>query len=66
MTDIARLGVTFRYGPASSPWSNGINEQNHASCDLTIKKLMEERKVALTDSLVNSAAWTNNTNVNKL
>ena len=36
------------------------------SCDLTIRKLMEDRKVALTDSLVNSAAWTHNTNINRL
>ena len=27
---------------------------------------MENRKVALTDSLVNSAAWTHNTNINRL
>ena len=24
---IARLGVTIRYGPAYSPWSNSINER---------------------------------------
>ena len=23
---IARLGITTKYGPAYSPWSNGINE----------------------------------------
>ena len=27
---------------------------------------MEDRKVALTDSLVKAAAWTHNTNVNRL
>ena len=34
--------------------------------DITIKKLMEEKKVPLSDSLVKAAAWTHNTLVNKL
>ena len=38
---IARLGITIRHGPAFSPWSNRINERNHASCDITVKILME-------------------------
>ena len=62
----ARLGVTVRYGPAYSLWSNRINEHNHASCDIMIKKLMEDKRTQLNDSLVKSAAWTHNTNVNKL
>ena len=36
-----KLGITARFKPAYSPWSNGINERNHASADLTIKKMME-------------------------
>ena len=63
---IARLGVTVRYGPAYSLWSNDINEINHASCDITIKKLMEEKKVMLNDSLVKAASWTHNINMNIL
>ena len=55
-----------KFGPAYSPWSNGINERNHAYADLKIKKMMEEKKSALTDSLVKAAAWTHNTSVNKL
>ena len=58
---IARFGVTIWYGSAYSPWSNGINEHNHV-----IKKIMEEKKVALTDSFVKEVYWTHNTNVNKL
>ena len=42
------------------------NERNHASADITIKKLMEEHKTPLTDSLVKATAWTHNTSVNKL
>ena len=56
----------MKFGPAYSPWSNGINERNHASADLTIKKLMEEKKTPLSDALVKAAAWTHNTSVNKL
>ena len=61
-----KLGIMVRFGPAYSPWSNGINEQNHASADLTIKKMMEEKGTALTDLLVKAAAWTLYTSVNKL
>ena len=62
---VSKLGISISYGPAYSPWSNGINERNHASCDLTIKKLMEDKSVGLTDVLVKTAAWTHNTNVNR-
>ena len=31
-----------------------------------VKKLMEDKRVALTDSLVKAAEWTHNMNVNKL
>merc|ERR1712240_48972 len=58
---ISKLGISISYEPAYSPWSNGINERNHASCDLTIKKLMEEKKIGLIDVLVKTAAWTHNT-----
>ena len=37
----SKLGLTVKFGPSYSPWSNGINERNHASADLIIKKLME-------------------------
>ena len=62
----SKLGLTVKFGPAYSPWSNGINERNHASADQTIKKLLEEKKTSLSDSLVKAAAWTLNTSVNKL
>ena len=62
----SKLGLTVRFGPSYSPWSNGLNERNHASADITIKKMMEDRKMPLTDALVKAAAWTHNTSVNKL
>ena len=42
---VSKLWISISFGPANSPWSNGINERNHASCGFTIKKLMEEEKV---------------------
>ena len=62
---VSKLGIRISYGPAYSPWSNGNNKRNHASCDITIKKLMEDKKIGLTDVLVKTAAWTHNTNVNR-
>merc|ERR1712243_67090 len=41
---ISKLGISINYGPAYSPWSNGINERNHASCDITIKKSYGRQK----------------------
>ena len=48
----SKLGITVRFGPAYSSWSNGLNERNHASADITIKKMMEVKKVSLTDALL--------------
>ena len=62
----SKLRLTVKFGPSYSPWSNGLNEQNHASADITIKKLIEEHKAPLTDSLIKAASWTHNTLVNKL
>ena len=36
----SKLGLTVKSGPSFFPWSNGINERNHASADITIRKLM--------------------------
>ena len=62
---VSKLGITIRYGPAYSPWSNGTNERNHASCDIKIKKILEENKQKLTDVIIKTAAFTHNTSVNK-
>ena len=52
----SKLGLSIMFGPSYSPWSKGINEWNHTSVDITIKKLMEDEKVALSDSLIKAAA----------
>ena len=61
-----KLGLTVKLGPAYSPWSNGLNERNHASADLTIRKLMEEKRTPLSNSLIKAASWTHNMSINKL
>ena len=61
-----KLGLIIKFGPAYSPWSNGINERNHYSCDIIVKKIMDgDSKISLQDA-VNMAAWTHNTNMNIL
>ena len=63
---ISKLGLSVKFGPSYSPWSNSLNETNHESADITIKKLMEQEKVPLSEDLVKAAAWTHNTSINKL
>ena len=62
----SKLGLMVKFGPAYSPLSNGVNKRNHALADITIKKIMEEHKTPLMDSLIKPAVWTYNTLVNKL
>ena len=31
---VSKLGISIHYGPAYSPWSNGVNEHNNASCEV--------------------------------
>ena len=64
----SKLNMKIKFGPSYSPWSNGINERNHAAADITIKKLLNDStlKLKLTDDIVNAAAWTHNSNINKL
>ena len=56
----------MKFSPAYSLWSNEKNERNHASADLTIRKLMEEKKTPLSNSLIKAASWAHNSSVNKL
>merc|ERR1712115_501472 len=62
---VSKLGINISYGPAYSPWSKGISERNHASCDITVKKVLEDNKNKLTDAVIKTAAFTHNTSVNK-
>ena len=50
----SKLGLSIKFVPSYSSWSNSLNEQNHDSADIIIKKLMEDKKMALSDSIVNT------------
>ena len=60
---VNKIGLKIEYTPAFSPWSNGINERNHPSCDITIEKLLEDIRTQLKDTIMKDTSWTHNTNV---
>ena len=39
---VNKLGLKIEFTPSYSPWSNGVNERNHYSCDVIVKKVMEQ------------------------
>ena len=43
-----------------------MNERNHYSCDVIVKKAMEEVKNLRLQTVVNMASWTHNTKMNVL
>ena len=56
----------MRFGPGYSLWSNGLNEINHYSADTGVKKMMEHESDLSLEKAVEIAAWTHNSNVNRL
>ena len=60
----SKAGFSIKFGAEYSPWSNRMNKRNHYIADIAIRKLMEEG-VDL-EKAVDIAAWTHNTNMNKL
>ena len=60
------MNLQIKFGPVYSPWSNGINERNHYSADIVVRKVMETDKKLGLQKAVNLAAWTHNTNINIL
>ncbi len=62
----SKAGFSIKFGPSYSPWSNGMNERNHYSADVVVKKIMEVDKKISLEQAVEMAAWTHNTNVNRL
>ena len=61
---VTKMGLTIKFTPAYSPWSNGLNERNHYSADQVVKKMMFEDKKMTLEEAVTRASWTHNTNVN--
>ena len=48
----SKLGLTVKFGPEYSLWSSALNERNHALADMTIRKLIEEKRTLLSNSLI--------------
>ena len=63
---VNKLGLKISFTPSYSPWSKGINESNHYSCDIIVQKIMEEDKKVTLKEATTMASWTHNTNVNTL
>ena len=63
---VNKLGLKIEFTPSYSPWSNGVNKRNYYSCDIVVKKFMEEDKKITLKEAVLMASWTHNTNVNVL
>ena len=42
---VSNLGFNIQFRPEYSPWSNIIHGINHASPEITIKKLLKDKKV---------------------
>ena len=60
-----KSGLQLSLTAGNSPWSNGKNERNHYSVDLTIDKLLEENnKMSLEDAL-SHAVYAHNMQINK-
>ena len=58
------MGLKIQFGPAYSPWSNGINERKHCSVDVIVNKIMTEDKSITLEDAVSIARWTRNTIAN--
>ena len=37
-----QFGIRIKHTPAYSPWSNGLNERNHATVDVMMSKMIED------------------------
>ena len=55
--------IKFSTGAPYSPWQNGLNERNHATCDKIFKKLMMESPKENIQELINQASYIHNTNL---
>ena len=66
MEDLCRIwGLKFAAGAPYSPWSNGINERNHHSCDRIVEKPMDKNPKMNLQEAVNQATWVHYTNITR-
>ena len=52
---VNKLGIKIDLPLPFSPWSNRVNERNHYSCDVIIKKIMQQDKESRLQKAVNMA-----------
>ena len=57
---INKLCLKIEFTPSYSLWLNGANEINHYSCDVVVKKVMEEDHKVILKEAVLMASWTHN------
>ena len=61
----SKYNISLSLTAARSPWSNGKNEREHFTCDLTIEKLMEDDPDMKLEDAVRLAIYAKNIQVNK-
>ena len=60
-----KSGLTIFLTAGNSPWSNGKNERNHYSVDITIDKLLEENKKMSLEDALSHAVYAHNMQINR-
>ena len=50
-----KLGLKIEWNPVFSPWSNRINERNHYSVDVIVRKIMNYDAKIVLQNAVNMA-----------
>ena len=56
------VGIEIKFSPTYSSSSNGVDERNHYSADLTVRKVMDENSNMTLEEAISKAAWCHNTN----
>ena len=65
MEAATKLGLKIFLTAGNSPWSNGKNERNHYSCDVTVDKLMAEDPMMSLEEALSHATYAHNLQINQ-
>ena len=52
-----QFGINIKHTAAYTPWANGINENNHASIDIVMEKMLEETALQYAVSIRNCSMF---------
>ena len=61
----AKFNISLSLTAGRSPWSNGKNEREHYTCDLTVEKMMEDDSTLKLEEAVRLAVYAKNLQVNR-